>query len=216
VIHGLGTALRQRREELGLTLDEISVATRIPADHLRAIEQERPQDLPPGPYAAAYARLLVEHLDLEVASDDLDEVRVDEVLPPPVTRGAMLPLWLVRGLAGLSVAAVVALIAVQAWKRWVPEPEPVVVVPDQFVVVTARRSARLRAVVDGEVVHDDVLSGGQALELEAHQRVELDVPSTAAFRFEWNGEPLVPQGLQEHPRRLVFVDDVGPAPEEGT
>ena len=211
---GLGNALRARREELGLSLDEIAVATRIPVEHLQAIEKERPQDLPPGPYAAAYARLLTEHLQLTIQDDDVDEAKVAAPVAP-VAPAPSTPLWLVRGLAGLSALAVVGLVGVRSWQQWVPEPEAVVVVPDQFVVVTAKRSARIKAVVDGEVVHDDVLSGGQALELEGHERVELEVPSTSAFRFLWNGESVVPQGLQEHPRRLVFVDDVGPSPEEG-
>ena len=36
----------------------------------------------------------------------------------------------------------------------------------------------------------------------------------ASFVFAWNDEVIVPQGLQDHPRTLVFVDDVGPAPGE--
>jgi transcriptional regulator with XRE-family HTH domain len=209
----LGSALRERRGQLGLSLDEISVATRIPVEHLEAIEKERPQDLPPGPYAAAYARLLTQHLDLKLPEEAVTEAVVEEVpferAPPPAA-----PLWLVRLLAGGSALALILLVLVQGWQRFVPEPEPVVVVPDQFVVVTARRSGRVKAVVDGEVVHDDVLAGGQSLELEGHQRVEVEVPSTSRFRFQWNGETVVPQGLQDHPRRLVFVDDVGPLPPD--
>lgn len=211
-MRGLGTALRDRRGELGLSLDEIAVATRIPVEHLEAIEKERPQDLPPGPYAAAYARLLVQHLELSLPEDAVGEAVVasEEAEALPLT--TTLPLSVVRILAGGSALGLVALVAVQAWIRFVPEPEPVVVVPDQFVSVTARRSGRVRAVVDGEVVHDGVLAGGQTLELEGHARVEVEVPSTARFKFRWNGEAVVPQGLQDHPRRLVFVDDVGPLP----
>ena len=215
-MRGLGSALRDRRGELGLSLDEIAVATRIPVEHLEAIEKERPQDLPPGPYAAAYARLLHQHLGLTIPEEQIGEAVVEEA-PSASGAAAGLPLWLVRVLAGGSAVARLTLIAVRAWQQFVPEPEPVVVVPDQFVSVTAKRSGHVRAVVDGEVVHDDVLAGGQTLELEGHVRVELDVPSTSRFRFQWNGEAVVPQGLQDHPRRLVFLDDVGPlppAPEE--
>jgi len=215
-MRGLGTALRQRREELGLSLDEISVATRIPVEHLDAIEKERPQDLPPGPYASAYARLLTEHLELTIPDDDLDEAQVSSAAVPTQRSAPLVPLWLVRGLAGLSAVVVVSIVAVQSWQRWVPTPEPVVVVPDQFVTVTARRASQLKAVVDGKVVHDGVLAEGKALQLEGHERVEVEVPTTSAFGFEWNGETIVPQGLQENPRRLVFVDDVGPPPEEGS
>ena len=209
-MRGLGQALRDRREALGLSLDEIAVATRIPVEHLRAIEQERPQDLPRGPYAAAYARLLQEHLQLQVVDDDLTEAKVEPEAAARAPAGA--PLGLVRALGATSALAVLAMIGALAWQRFVPEPVVEAIVPDQRVVLTAKRSAHVRATVDGELVHEDVLPGGQQLVFEAHQRVELVVEATSAFDVEWNGEAVVPQGLQEHPRKLVFVDDVGPAP----
>lgn len=209
-VRSLGPALRARRDELGLSLDEISVATRIPVAHLRAIELERPQDLPDGPYAAAYVRLLQEHLDLAMPKETISEAQVEDRAEAAT---AVVPLQAVRAVAALSAIAVVALIAVQAWQRFVPERQVVIVVPDQHVVVTAKRSGRVRAVVDGVVVHDAVLPGGRELTLDGHERVEVSVPSTSTFSVQWNGESMVPQGLQDHPRTLIFVDDVGPKPE---
>ncbi len=209
-IRELGPALRERREQLGLSLDEVAIATRIPVAHLKAIELERPQDLPEGPYAQAYVRVLREHLQIQGPSSEVvQEAERQEVVE---VSGPIVPLAMVRAVAGVSALAVVSTVAVLSWQRFVPERPEVVVVPDQKLVVTARRSERLRAVVDGQVVHDGVLPGGQAVELLGHERVEVTVASTAAFVVEWNGEVVVPQGLQDHPRTLVFVDDVGPPP----
>jgi transcriptional regulator with XRE-family HTH domain len=212
-VRNLGPALRARREELGLSLDEISVTTRIPVAHLRAIELERPQDLPEGPYAAAYARLLHEHLDLRVADDEVASARVAEEAPEERVAGVGVPLGLVRALAAMSALTLTVLIGVRSWQQFVPEREVIAVVPDQHVEVTARRSGHLRAIVDGVVLHDDLLPGGQSVSFDGHERVELRLSSTSAFQVAWNGETLVPQGLQDHPRTLVFVDDVGPLPE---
>lgn len=52
----VGTDLKDRRERLGLTLGEVAVATRISEDALEALEEGAVHQLPPGPYADAYAR----------------------------------------------------------------------------------------------------------------------------------------------------------------
>lgn len=209
-IRELGPALRRRREELGLSLDEVAIATRIPVAHLKAIELERPQDLPAGPYAQAYARALMDHLELELSEEGgIQEAHAE--VEAPVESPAM-PLGVVRVVGGVSAVAVVATVGVLSWMRFVPERPEVVVVPDQHLTVTARRSGKLRAEVDGEVVHDGVLPGGQSVELVGHERVAVTVDSTSAFVFAWNDEVIVPQGLQDHPRTLVFIDDVGPPP----
>lgn len=209
-IRELGPALRARREQLGLSLDEVAIATRIPVAHLRAIELERPQDLPDGPYAQAYTRVLVEQLELELSADgDIQEAQRDPVAPAPA-RGV--PLGFVRLGAGVSALVVVAAVAVLSWQRFVPERPEVVVTPDQHLSVTARRSGRLVATVDGAVVHDGVLPGGQSVAFVGHERVEITVDSTSAFVIAWNKEVVVPQGLQDHARTLVFIDDVGPPP----
>ena len=208
-IRELGPRVRQRREEMGLSIDEVAMATRIPVAHLRAIEQERPQDLPDGPYAAAYLRVVVEHLGIEWTEPPPVEEAVDAHEPRSVRRSG-LPLGVVRTLAGASAALVVLTVGVLSWQRFVPERTDVVVLPDQHLTVTARRSGRLVATVDGTVVHDGVLPGGQSIELEGHERLEVTVDSTSSFAFSWNGEAVVPQGLQDHTRTLVFIDDVGP------
>ena len=59
-----GAELRERREARGLSLAEVSEATGITVEHLQALEEDRPGDLPPGPYASAYERTLGKVLGL--------------------------------------------------------------------------------------------------------------------------------------------------------
>lgn len=67
----LGVALRQARLALGRSLEDLSGDTRVRPEYLLALEEDRHQDLPAGPfslgYVRAYARAL--GLDQETAAD---------------------------------------------------------------------------------------------------------------------------------------------------
>ncbi len=204
---GRGAILRARREALGLSVDELSVATRIPVEHLCAIEDDRLHDVPKGPYAAAYQRTLAHALDVPEADPNPDPHE-----PPDPTAGA--PLWVVRALATSSVVALLGLVAWQLWQQTSPPTDivPPPIEPDQVVEVKAQRNTHVRLVVDGEVAVDRSLPGGESVEVAGHERIEVDVPSMADVRIRWNGVSVSPQGRQDAPRRLVFVDDVGPSP----
>ena len=43
--------------------------------------------------------------------------------------------------------------------------------------------------------------------MKARREIVLEVMSTGALRLEYNGERIVPQGRQDEPRTLVFVND---------
>ena len=110
-----GALFREARLARGLSLADVGQATRIPEEHLRALEDDRPEDLPEGPYRAAYTRAVCALLEIE-PPDDLPEV----MLPEP-----RVPLWAVRLIAGSSVAMVVGLMAstsgTSAVRTWTSE-----------------------------------------------------------------------------------------------
>jgi hypothetical protein len=198
-----GAALRARREALGQTLAEVASATRIPLEHLRAIEADKMDALPAGPYASAYVAALEEHLGVTVT--------VEPAPPPPLTGP---PLRFVRWIALTSLAAMVAAIGWQvAASRGASLPavpaEPPAPVRDQHLVVTTRRTVDLAVTVDGEERLRRQVPGGQTLTFDAFDRIEVAVPAVDAVRLEHNGRLIVPQGRQDHPRTLVFVDDAG-------
>jgi|SRR5581483_1351123 len=51
-----GQYLNQQRELRALTLEEVAKATRVPLEHLRALEEDRIQDLPGDAFAIGYIR----------------------------------------------------------------------------------------------------------------------------------------------------------------
>lgn len=201
-----GPDLQRRRARLGLSREDVAAGTRIPVAHIAAIEEDRAVDLPEGPWAAAYARTLTEFLGQDSEEEALSPQEFPAVVPPG---GA--PLWVPRAMAFVSVAALLALLGSAIGQRLRPDPaaEPLPILPDQQLEVTARRSTRLKVEVDGVQVLDRAVSGGEALRFEALDQIAVSLPAIADVQLLWNGENVVPLGRQDAPRRLVFVDDGG-------
>lgn len=202
-----GATLRARRLALGRTLEQVSAATRIPVPHLEALEEDRLEDLPAGPYAGAYLRALRAELDLEGSSESEPE--------PAVAAPSGAPLWAVRAIAATSVIGLVVVIASFTWERLAPRlapGTPVDTAPDQVLVVHPVRTTNLRVVADGETRHEGEAAGGERLEFQAKDRIEVEVRAIADVKLEWNGQEIVPQGRQDAGRRLVFEDDVATTP----
>lgn len=202
--------LRARREALGLTLEQVQKDTRIPLAHLAAIEEGRLEDLPEGPWRDAYVRAYRERLGLA------PDAAPDEDVPVPAPPGRV-PLAAVRIVAG---AAVLSLLGLVAWQLR-PEELPLDLgdgsgsvasdEPDQLVKVRANREVRLRILVDGAVAVERTLANGEQVEVAGKDRVEIELPAAEAARIEYNGDVVTPQGRQDEPRRIVFVDDAGGA-----
>ena len=116
---GVSAKLRAAREAAGLTLEQLTGATRISSRHLAAMEAGNWAALPPGrPYALGFARSYAKAVGLD-ARTIADDVRreLDSGGPAPTARTisqfeptdpAKTP---TRGLLWLSVLAVVMLVA---------------------------------------------------------------------------------------------------------
>ncbi|MEZ4319172.1 MAG: helix-turn-helix domain-containing protein [Myxococcota bacterium] len=195
---GIGARLKEAREARGLALSDVAAQTRIPEAHLASIEADRLDALPPGPYRSAWLRTYCELVDVEEPID----------LPSP-GEPPLVPLNVVRALGLGTLFMALGLIA---WLQWGPSRKvdvrpPVPAGPDQEVAISALRNVALRVEVDGESAYDAVLTGGETLEFAAHDIIEIEVPAVDAVKLRFNGERIVPQGRQDEPRRLVFVDD---------
>jgi transcriptional regulator with XRE-family HTH domain len=201
-------ALRLRREARGLSVDEAAKATKIPVAHIDAIEAGRFDELPDGPYRAGLLRAYSAWLGVEP-----DPTVLRSLTAPPAPPLAA-PVWTVRVLATALSAALAAALVWTFTAEWgatdhaalAPPPNA----PDQHVALTARRTTHVKIVVDGEVVLDRAIPGGERVEVAGHRRVEVDLEGADAARVEYNGDLVVPQGRQDVPRRLVFVDDLDP------
>lgn len=150
----IGSSLREARRRRGVGLSEASAATMIRARYLEALEQERPDALPEGPYQRSFLREYAEYLGLDgdilVAEWMLrfQPPAPEAAAPPPrrPTVGAALEeLRHRRGLI-LALALVVAGIAVWQLSRsgspTVQSPPAIAVTPPGTNAPAAAASAR--------------------------------------------------------------------------
>ena len=182
-----------------MSLEEVSKRTRVAVEYVEAIEQEAWDKLPPGPYREAWVRAYCRL------------VQVPEPPPDAVRREPGLPLWIPRAAGLTAVFIALALIAwIQVVPRLLPDSKPKVAAkPDQTLTVFARRTVPITVRVDGEVVYQKLLAGEQEKVFHAFERIEIDLPSVEVVKLAHNGISIVPQGRQDHPRTLVFIDDEG-------
>lgn len=227
-------SLRPRREQLGLTVEQLATELRISAEHLRALEDGRTRDLPEGPFAFGWLREYRQRLGLDAETgapperratnpiDDEDSpatptpapfVRQHSDRPVVVDPPSGPPLWLVRGIAIAAIAALIGSIGYEIFTKWRPaggEPSATGDAPDQHIELRAQKTTKLRVLIDGDVVFDKQLPNGEKLTFDARDRIELDLPSVESVKIEYNGSSIMPQGRQDEPRKLVFIDDGGP------
>lgn len=202
--------LRALRQRSGLSLEVVAERTGLPVAHVEALEEARVAELPAGPYVNAYYRLV-----LGVVGGDVDDHIAQPTRTPPEPR---LPLWVVRGTALLSV---LGLIAAAAWQIRTQGIDDVLAVTEAFsgsmvaarqleLTLLVRRESHFSVWVDGEHVLDRVLAPGISKDFTARERIEVELTGAEVAGIEYNGQPIVPQGRQGVPRRLVFIDDLSP------
>lgn len=121
----LGEFLRTARERAGLTLQQVSSATKIPQRHLDAIEHGDISVVPKGPYRRGEVRAFAQAvgLDQKIALAQLDQL---PDTPPEIS--APLPVEPIEprssSVAATSLlAAVVGLIALLVWNRGATSPQ---------------------------------------------------------------------------------------------
>jgi cytoskeleton protein RodZ len=131
----IGEMLQERREDLGLDLDEIGAMLRIKPGYLAAIEQGRPHDLPGPTYAIGFVRAYADFLGLDSdavlvrfkAEGSGLTARPDLALPVPLGERSL------PGGALVLVALIVALCGYGIWYYLSTEardrPERVAAVP---------------------------------------------------------------------------------------
>jgi transcriptional regulator with XRE-family HTH domain len=117
----LGQALREARLQRGIDLTEVERVTKVRVKFLRAMEEDRWDDLPPRAYARSFLQTYARYLDLddEALLDRYQETvepdEPDEAIPSGIIRSGSIESGrslrpIVFVLAGLAAAAGVALI----------------------------------------------------------------------------------------------------------
>ena len=112
-----GESLKRERELRGVTLDEISLATRISTRFLRAIENERWDELPGGVFNRGFVRAMARYIGLDEESTVAEYVlAVSETASTPAVTSSPPVVTPERPwLAWILVAVVLASIIATGW-----------------------------------------------------------------------------------------------------
>ena len=129
--------------------------------------------------------------------------------------GPMIPLWGVRFVALALVGLMLGWFGLQTFGPGaspvrpieLSAPEATPSMGDQILKVHVRKTGRFLVSVDGKVVLDDALEEGVRMTFVGQRSIEVLLPGVGYVNLDYNGRTIVPQGLQNQPRKLVFLDD---------
>lgn len=90
-MQSFGERLRKEREKQGVTLDEVCASTKIAVRFLRAIEEERFEQLPGGIFNKGFVRSYAQHLRINEQDAVADYMLAAGLVMPPVEDTAVAP-----------------------------------------------------------------------------------------------------------------------------
>jgi len=190
-----------------MTLGELARATNIPMGHLRALEEGREHDIPPGPYVAGYLRTIREALDLPPEGP--------RELTHPVKRAGM-SLPMVRFLAWTSVVTLLVAAWINITSGWDPGRlvSALTVERDlhQRVEIWPTAPGTLTITLEGAAPHrmevgEEDLEGylREPLVVEGMADIIVEADPVGAFDFRRDGESITIVDRETDMRRLVFL-----------
>jgi hypothetical protein len=175
------------------------------------LERGELESIADGPYLEGYYRAYCEAVGLKPAGlGPLANSQVPERGGRP-----LVPLKMVRFLAFMGMGA---LGLFGAW-QWMEKEVQSLSEPGassghlgatttpQTVRLRVRKTGHFEVIVGGVLVQDGRLEEGTTREYASYDKIEILVPGAGSVTLDHNGRAIVPQGLQDTPRRLTFVDD---------
>jgi cytoskeleton protein RodZ len=221
---GVGPALRRARELRALTLDEAARDTKLRVEQLDALEREEFDVLPGEVYVRASLRTYATYLGLnadEVTGQYGRVVEAPEPIPPPARLGRverMIAASRIRDnqrfllVAALSILLIMLAFGLLSRGTAAPPPaelpletaSPVPPQPTIRAVLAGRAEVRISALVDDVRRITHTLRPGEALTIEAYERLELTVADAGRVDVSLGGRD-VTEGRAGSPHTYVFT-----------
>jgi transcriptional regulator with XRE-family HTH domain len=224
-----GEHLKREREMRGVSLEEVSSATRISTKFLVAIENGQWNQLPGGAFNRGFIRSTSRYLGLDedgmVAEYSLETKNNGTAYAPPrvpgklprdwkgILAGAGLIILLVAGgwLAASKVAARLRLRTpaahtadTAAKSGGTPSPVHLQASPLELVI-HASVPTELRVVADGEAVFEGQIQPNDQKSFGARDGFQISLSDTAAVRLELNGQLLPKMGSARQSGRITLT-----------
>jgi cytoskeleton protein RodZ len=217
-----GEHLRREREMRGVSLDEISAATRISTRFLEAIEKDQWDQLPGGVFNRGFIRSIARFLGLdedslvaEYALGNSNGAPAPAAAPkaqnhmprnwqPAVTAVVVIVLVLAAGILGLhrygdDLSAWIhsRYQAVRAAGKSTPATVPAATGnPAQVLTLKlqASKAADVKVSVDGKIVFDGAVQPGDSRQFDAQSQFDVSASDASAVTLDLNGQALTAIG----------------------
>jgi len=227
-VPSLGQRLRREREQRGISLDEISLSTKIGTRFLLAMEEDKFDKLPGGVFNKGFIRAYARRVGIDeeqAVADYLDAVRetapaneletspeVFPVLLPEVAKKSVAEQIPWGVLASLLLAVALASCVWSYYRRPLPRPGPyrvpTVSKSSSFLVsIKAREDSWISITADGKVILDQILVAPAEKSVQAQKEVVIKAGNAGGLEFSFNGTKLPPQGDYGQVKSLNFGAD---------
>lgn len=223
---GVGSALRRAREIRGITIDHAVRDTKLPAEQLRALEEEDFEVLGGEVYVRATLRTYAQYLGLDTDKVVGAYARHADDRPPPPPPGKMGRVE--RAIAAtrvrdnqrfLLIVAVVVLAALVAVglvsRRGAPPPAAIEtqtpsatldasVAPAIEVALTATAEVTASAIADGEPLEEVTLRPGEVISYSAQEELVVEVSDGGLVSLSIAGRDMGTPGAFGQPWSETF------------
>jgi cytoskeleton protein RodZ len=228
-ISAFGEHLKRERELRGVSLEEVSSATRISTRFLEAIEKGHWQELPGGAFNRGFIRStsrylgldedgMVAEYSLEIRSNGTTHATMRPVTDLPrdwkriaTTAGTIVLIvvagWFVvsRTVARLRSHALAASTADTRATSKVAEAVAQPTAGSVQLVVRGSKTTGLRVIADGKAAFDGQILANEEKRFAAREGFEISASDPAAVRLELNGQPYPLTVAAGQPERITLT-----------
>jgi cytoskeleton protein RodZ len=225
-----GDQLKREREMRGVSLEEVSAATRIGTRFLEALEKEQWDQLPGGVFRRGFIRSVARYLGLDgdaliseyelqtkdIPKDHASANRLNDIprdyRPAAAAIAVLLALlvgaWFVYTHYGSAIAARMHKAQPAPSANPITSPAaPAVADPSVLLdlKIQAGKSSDLKVLADGKQVFDGHINVDEVKSFEAHDTLEITATDPSALFLSLNGETVPPFGVPGQPESITLT-----------
>ncbi len=226
-MESFGARLKREREQRKITLDDISLATKIGTRFLAALEAEHFDQLPGGIFNKGFVRAYARHLGIDENQAIADFVAASAPTLPesPAEDTPVLAAMAVRvpeskkmsrGIrseqtqpaspesAGAASQAPPAGSSAGSPEAATPAAGAVSNAGAFTVLIKAREDSWVSITADGQPVMQDTVTSAAEKSVQAHNQIVIKTGNVGALDISFNGKKLAPQGRDNQVKTLTF------------
>jgi cytoskeleton protein RodZ len=230
-----GEHLKRERELRGVSIEEVSTATKISTKFLQAIEHGQWEQLPGGAFNRGFIRSASRYLGLDedsmVAEYSLETNGNGTSREVPHRNSEFPRDWRPMAVLGAIVLVAIAALIAGGWfavskiraRRHAPAPAVasagaganVNVSPGVTILaapasplrlkVTASKAGSLRVIADGRALFEGQIAAGETKQFGANAAFEISTSDAGSVQLELNGQPMPRMGIPRQPARVTLT-----------